>query len=56
MHTASKAQQQPSNTRRDSKKLDERLVTPTPKQPVPLDPSQLGQVGGGTTSIPRTGW
>jgi hypothetical protein len=55
--TSHKPQQQPSNTRRDDKKSDARLVNPQQKRPVPLDPSQLDQVGGGTgTNSPRTTW
>jgi hypothetical protein len=57
VHTSPKAQQQPSNTRRDDKKPDERQVNPQPKRPVPLDPSQLDQIGGGNgTNSPRTTW
>lgn len=57
MHTSPKAQQQPSNTRRDDNKRDERQVNPQPNRPVPLDPSQLDQVGGGAgTDAPRTTW
>lgn len=57
VHTSTKLQQQPSNTRRDEKKVDERQASSTPRQPTPLDPSQLGQVGGGTgTGAPRTTW
>lgn len=56
MFTSHKTQQQPSNTRRDDKKVDARQINPQPERPVPLDPSLLGQIGGGTTSIPRTGW
>lgn len=57
MFTSHKTQQQPINTRRDDKKVDERQVNLQPKRPVPLDPSQLDQVGGGTgTNAPRTTW
>ncbi len=57
MFTSPKNPQQPSNTRRDDKKVDERQVNPQPKRPLPLDPSVLDQIGGGNgTQAPRTGW
>jgi hypothetical protein len=58
VYTSHKAQQQPSNSRRDDKKVDARQVNPQPSRPVPLDPSLLSQVGGGngSTAAPGRGW
>lgn len=49
--------QQAKQTRRDDKKLDDRSASLKPQRPVPLDPSQLDQIGGGNgTQLPRTTW
>lgn len=59
MYTLSKVLQQLRLARRDEKKTDAHrtaLQHCQPCQPVPLEPSQLDQVGGAGPNAPRTTW
>ncbi|HWH74740.1 MAG TPA: hypothetical protein VNV16_10820 [Methylibium sp.] len=56
MYTLSKVLQQLRLARRDEKKTDAHRTALQPCQPVPLEPSQLDQVGGAGPNAPRTTW